>query len=123
MAKAILIMQIARRTGEKYKPRSVRQTGRVMIPEKENYTPYAKRVLSQVKALVRHDGNDRRIELAEVRKIGGTRHAISSRVLYRVYKSESDGLVHTYSGDSETQRKKRLGQPSGTIESRLVSIG
>ena len=122
MSRAIIIQQIARRTGIKNKPRSVRQTGRVMIPEDTPYTQVARKVLSQVKALVRHDGNDRRIDLAEVRTIGNTRHAISSRVLYRIYKSESDGMVHTYKGDSEPQRKKRAGQPAGTVESNLVSI-
>ena len=121
MSKAILVKQIARRTGIKDRPRATRQTGRVMIQQSENSSVVARKVLSQVKALVRHDGNDRQIELAEVVTIGRNRHDISSRVLYRIYKSESDGLVHVYKG--EAQRKIRQGKPAGSIEANLVSVG
>ena len=117
MSRAILVKQIARRTGIKNRPRTLRQTAKVMIPDGTRYSPASRKVLSQVKALTRRDGNDRQIDLVEIREMAGGRHSIKSRVLYRVYKSESDGQVYVYQGES--QRRIRWGKPAGTIDAKL----
>ncbi len=100
MSRAILIKRISRRTGVKGRPRSTIQSGVVRLQEGEDLRDTARKVLTQVKRQVNRDGNDRQIEAAEVRTLRTGRHLISSRVLYRVYKSESDKLVHTYVGEA-----------------------
>jgi len=100
LSRAIVIKRISRRTGIKGKPRSTYQTGIRHLKDDERLSIAARKVLAEVKRLVDHDGNDRQIEAAEVITLRNKRHQITERVLYRVYKSESDKLVHVYPGEA-----------------------
>lgn len=92
--------RIARRTGIKGKPRSLTQTGLRKIEPGQTTRAIASKTLREIKSAVSNDGHDRQIELAEVHELRNRTHAISSRVLYRVYKSESDHQVHVYYGEA-----------------------
>ncbi len=100
MSRAIIIQRISRRTGVKGIPRSLVLDGIVRLNEGDDLRDSARKVLTQVKRRVKRDGNDRQINAAEVRTLKNGRHDIRQRVLYRVYKSESDKLIHTYPGEA-----------------------
>ena len=123
MARAILIKQIVRRPKHQTRgiPLPTRQTGRVMIEQGQVPSKVAQKVLEQIKEKTRRDGHNRQIELVEIREIAGGRHNIASKVLFRVFKSTSDGRLYVYKGASK--RKERMGQPAGSVESNLVSVG
>ena len=122
MARAIIVKQIARRPKHQTRgiDRPTRQTGRVMLETGDVPSKVAQRVLTQVKNATRKDGNDRQIEYVNIITVAGGRHNINSRVLYRVYRSQSDGRVYVYGGTSK--RKERMGKPAGSVEAKLVSV-
>ncbi len=122
MSQALRIYRIRKRTGITGVPRQLVPTGLVRLSEGEKLENVARRTLTQVKRQVNRDGRDRQINVLEVTpRRNGVGHNITDRAWRRIYKSESDGLIHVYAGES--QRTKRWGQPVGAIESRLVSVG
>lgn len=122
MSQALRIYRIRKRTGITGIPRQLIPSSLIRIERDEKLENVARRTLTQVKRMVAKDGRDRQINVLEVTpRRSGVGHNITDRVWRRVYHSESDGLVHVYAG--EGQRARRWGQPAGTIESRLVSVG
>jgi hypothetical protein len=100
LSKAIIIKRISRRTGHKGVPRQTIQSGIVRLQDGDDLRNAARKVLTQVKRQTDRDSNDRQIESAEVITLRNGRHRITEKVLFRVYKSESDHLVHVYPGEA-----------------------
>ncbi len=106
MSRAIIVKRISRRTGVVGIPRATSQSGTERLKPGENVGAAARRVLALVKRKVARDGNDRQIELATVETLSNGRHEISSRVLYRVYRSHSDKKVHVYAGAAHQGKRE-----------------
>ncbi len=98
MARAIIIKRISRRTGVIGIPRRTQGDGIRRLAPGESPSRVARQVLATVKAKTAKDGHDRQIEYVDIKTLKSGRHKITSKVLFRVYKSSSDKQVHVYAG-------------------------